>query len=103
MKKYITERNTPPTDREAELFACLAEEASEVIKEVCKITRSGLQHAPPGSIANVTRLEIEIGDFLAILSELTRLGTLGEDRIQLAVGDKLYRLPFFLLHSPDEA
>jgi len=100
MEKYIKTRNNPPTPQELELLICLNEEATEVAKEVCKIQRSGKDHAYPiGNATNLQRLHNEIGDFLAILDRLILIDLINETDVLTAQERKNSDLDFFLLES----
>jgi hypothetical protein len=60
------------TPQEIERLEMLAEEASEVIKNVMKILRHGYESSHPDNpeITNRQLLEEEIGDFLGILEQM---------------------------------
>ena len=87
-------------DDEAEALAILAEEASEVVQEVCKIKRHGLESFHPKDFSkdNRGRLEQEIGDFLAAVSICSALGIIDMDKVDLAAVSKLDRIGQYLHH-----
>lgn len=68
----------PTTPRQHEILVHLTEEAGEVIQEICKIERYGLDSSHPDDpkISNKTRLEREVADFLGTCA---LLGECGED------------------------
>lgn len=65
----------------------LAEEAAEVIQQVCKIKRFGLYDQD-----NDVRLEKEVGGLLACIYLLKKDGTLSEEALSNYMRDKLKRL-----------
>lgn len=74
----------------------LAEEASEVIKEVMKIKRFGLQGMPEwfAKTGKTPRDYVaqEIGDFIYAAQALVRRGLLTDDEIEAAVARKRNRM-----------
>ena len=70
------------TDKEKEILMIGAEESAEVIKEVFKCIRFGLDSVSPNDIIkNRTRLGIEIGDFLCMVDLMVENGIVNSDVI----------------------
>lgn len=58
------------------LLVCLAEEASEIIKDVSKALRFGLDDVAPNGNTNKQNLAMELTDLLAVYDLLEEDGTL---------------------------
>lgn len=56
-----------------ELLTILAEESAEVVQAACKCQRFGL-NGVHGATSNLSRLEEEVGDFLAVVDILVERG-----------------------------
>lgn len=91
------------TEKEAELLAVLAEEASEVIQVVGKILRHGINSVHPRSgVGNREMLRRELGDFWAAKRLLvTECGYdfINDREVQKAAIEKLARIGKFLHHT----
>lgn len=86
---------------QAELLACLSEEASEVGQAVGKILRHGYASVHPDFPMTYNReyLEKELGDLLAIQELLVQAGELNVLRIRKHADQKLKNLPNWLHHN----
>ena len=89
------------TPAQAELLACLSEEASEVGQAVGKILRHGYESSHPDFPMTYNReyLEKELGDLLAIQERLVQAGELNVLRIRRHADQKLKNLPNWLHHN----
>lgn len=70
-----------------ERLVILMEEASEVIKDVCKVLRFGFDDKNPlleGAITNREHIEREIGDFNNAVRMLVAAGDIKASRIKIA-------------------
>lgn len=93
--------------REAELFACLAEECGEVMQRIGKILRHGIRVNPykesdaEAGTLNTRYLEDELADLHTIEGMLGHLGVIDQNRIVSLIFPKLERLrrPDILHHS----
>jgi NTP pyrophosphatase (non-canonical NTP hydrolase) len=64
-------------NREEHLLSCLAEECAEVAQRVSKALRFGLREVQPGQdLNNRERIELELGDLIAVVGFLVREGTI---------------------------
>lgn len=76
-----------------EALVILAEECAEVIKEVTKIQRFGLNHTGPGeSITARKALAIECGQLLAMINILKNAGLVTNAELVPAINTKLLKL-----------
>ena len=61
------------------LLVVLSEESSEIIKDVAKSLRFGLESIEPGqNYSNGEKIENEIADFLGVVEMLQELNMIGE-------------------------
>lgn len=76
-----------------EALGILQEECAEVIQEVSKIRRFGLDtiHYKTG-VKHSTMLEIEVGDVLALVDILVEQGILDRDGLEVAIENKKRKL-----------
>ena len=76
-----------------EALGILQEECAEVIQEVSKIRRFGLDtlHYKSG-IKHSTMLEMEVGDVLALVDILVEQGILDRDGLEVATENKKLKL-----------
>ncbi len=64
------------------LLECLSEECSEVIKEVCKAQRFGLEDINPKTgVRNRTAISHELTDLIAVVDMLVDRGILVNDQL----------------------
>ena len=78
---------------QAECLLILMEECAEVIQEVSKIRRFGLDtlHYKSG-VKHSTMLEMEVGDVLAMIDILVEQGILDRDGLEVAAENKKLKL-----------
>ena len=76
-----------------EALGILQEECAEVIQEVSKIRRFGLDtlHYKTG-LTHSTMLEMEVGDVLALVDILVEQGILDRDGLEIATENKKEKL-----------
>jgi len=76
-----------------EVLGILQEECAEVIQEVSKIRRFGLDtlHYKTG-VKHSTMLETEVGDVLALIDILVEQGVLDRDGLEVAAENKKLKL-----------
>ena len=76
-----------------EALGILQEECAEVIQEVSKIRRFGLDtlHYKSG-VKHSTMLEMEVGDVLALVDILVEQGILDRDGLEVATENKKLKL-----------
>lgn len=87
--------------QEAEALAILGEECAEVGQVIGKIQRHGLfsrNPFDPQSLSNLDELKVELGDILAAIRVLQKVGLLNESELPPLRDAKLKKLPRFLHH-----
>lgn len=79
-------------DKQREILVITQEECAEVIQEISKIFRFGLNEDHKDGIKHQEKLEIEIGDLLCMINLLTEHGLIRPDRVEIAVENKATKL-----------
>ena len=76
-----------------EVMDILQEECAEVIQAVSKISRFGIDNFKPGKAkTNREHLEEELGDMIAIICILEKMGVVNQDALELATKAKIEKL-----------
>lgn len=76
-----------------EVMDILQEECAEVIQAVSKISRFGLDNYKPGKPkTNREHLEEELGDMLAMICILEKMGVIEQDNLEKATKAKIEKL-----------
>jgi NTP pyrophosphatase (non-canonical NTP hydrolase) len=71
----------------------LQEECAEVIQAVSKISRFGIDNFKPGKAkTNREHLEEELGDMIAMICILEKMGVINQDALELATKAKIQKL-----------
>ena len=71
----------------------LQEECAEVIQAVSKISRFGIDNFKPGKAkTNREHLEEELGDMIAMICILEKMGVVNQDALELATKAKIQKL-----------
>jgi len=72
-----------------EVMDILQEECAEVIQAVSKINRFGIDNFKPGKAkTNREHLEEELGDMIAMICILEKMGVVNQDALELATKAK---------------
>lgn len=79
-------------EKHREILVITQEECAEVIQEISKIFRFGIDNQHKDGITHQEKLENEVGDLLCMISLLTAHGIVRPDQIQLAVQNKQQKL-----------
>lgn len=85
-----------------ELLALLSEECAEVIQEICKAQRHGLESCNPFDSAaepNWSRISREMWQVLAAMDLLIEHGVLDGDTVTTGRAEKLRRIGEYLHHA----
>jgi hypothetical protein len=101
---YQGELNPTVTCEEAELYHCVAEEASEMIKEVAKGFRFGFHNPYPDGSGETphSRLQQEMGDSHAVIARLAAKGFIDMTNVTNAAINKELKLRVNLRHRTDQ-
>ena len=76
-----------------EVMDILQEECAEVIQAVSKISRFGLDNVKPGKPkTNREHLEEELGDMLAMICILEKMGIISQENLEKATRAKIEKL-----------
>jgi NTP pyrophosphatase (non-canonical NTP hydrolase) len=76
-----------------EVMDILQEECAEVIQAVSKISRFGIDNFKPGKAkTNREHLEEELGDMIAMICILEKMGVVNRDALELATKAKIEKL-----------
>ena len=76
-----------------EVMDILQEECAEVIQAVSKISRFGIDNFKPGKPkTNREHLEEELGDMLAMICILEKMGIIDQDALEIATKAKIQKL-----------
>ena len=76
-----------------EVMDILQEECAEVIQAVSKISRFGIDNFKPGKPkTNREHLEEELGDMLAMICILEKMGVIDQDALEYATKAKIEKL-----------
>jgi NTP pyrophosphatase (non-canonical NTP hydrolase) len=76
-----------------EVMDILQEECAEVIQAVSKISRFGIDNFKPGKPkTNREHLEEELGDMLAMICILQKMGVIDQDALEIATKAKIQKL-----------
>jgi NTP pyrophosphatase (non-canonical NTP hydrolase) len=79
-------------DKTAEALVILQEECAEVIQEVSKCFRFGIDNLNKNGVLHSTTLNMEVGDMLALVDILISQGVLDRDVLELAKESKIEKL-----------
>ena len=76
-----------------EVMDILQEECAEVIQAVSKISRFGIDNFKPGRAkTNREHLEEELGDMLAMICILEKMGVIDQNALEIATKAKIQKL-----------
>ena len=76
-----------------EVMDILQEECAEVIQAVSKISRFGIDNFKPGKAkTNREHLEEELGDMIAMICILEKMGVVNQDALETATKAKIQKL-----------
>jgi NTP pyrophosphatase (non-canonical NTP hydrolase) len=76
-----------------EVMDILQEECAEVIQAVSKISRFGIDNFKPGKAkTNREHLEEELGDMIAMICILEKMGVVDQDALEIATKAKIQKL-----------
>lgn len=71
-------------EKHREILVITQEECAEVIQEISKVFRFGIDNKHKDGMQHQEKLEMEIGDLLCMISLMTAHGLVRPDRVQTA-------------------
>lgn len=79
-------------DRQKEIMVITQEECAEVIQEISKIFRFGLDEVHKNGLIHRNKLEQEIGDLLCMIDLLVKEKIINQDNIEKLIIEKQNKL-----------
>lgn len=79
-------------DKQREILVIAQEECAEVIQEISKIFRFGINEAHKDGIIHQEKLEMEVGDLLCMISLMTQHGLIRPAQVSTAIENKQSKL-----------
>lgn len=79
-------------DKTREILVITQEEAAEVIQEISKIFRFGIDEQHKDGVPHRKKLEMEIGDFLAMIDLLVQHGAIDPAQLEGHKAKKIEKL-----------
>lgn len=79
-------------DKQREILVITQEECAEVIQEISKIFRFGLDQTHKDGMLHQEKLEMEVGDLLCMINLLTSYGLIRPSQVTNAIKDKELKL-----------
>ena len=79
-------------DKQREILVITQEECAEVIQEISKIFRFGINEAHKEGMLHQEKLETEVGDLLCMINLMTQHGLIRSDQVNDAVQNKQIKL-----------
>lgn len=80
------------TDRQREIMVITQEEAAEVIQEISKIFRFGIDDSHRDGMTHRDRLTTEVGDLLAMIDLMLDSRVIDPDQVEIAKQAKTVKL-----------
>jgi NTP pyrophosphatase (non-canonical NTP hydrolase) len=79
-------------DKQREILVITQEECAEVIQEISKIFRFGIDEAHKEGMLHQEKLETEVGDLLCMINLMTQHGLIRSNQVTTAVENKQTKL-----------
>ena len=79
-------------DKQREILVITQEECAEVIQEISKIFRFGINEAHKEGMLHQEKLETEVGDLLCMINLMTQHGLIRSDQVTTAIENKQIKL-----------
>ena len=79
-------------DKQREILVITQEECAEVIQEISKIFRFGINEAHKEGMLHQEKLETEVGDLLCMINLMTQHGLIRSDQVTTAIENKQTKL-----------
>lgn len=79
-------------DKQREILVITQEECAEVIQEISKIFRFGINETHKDGISHQEKLELEVGDLLCMIMLMTEHGLVRSEQVNTAIKNKQSKL-----------
>jgi len=79
-------------DKQREILVITQEECAEVIQEISKIFRFGINDTHKDGMLHQEKLETEVGDLLCMINLMTQHGLVRSEKVTAAVENKQIKL-----------
>ena len=79
-------------DKQREILVITQEECAEVIQEISKIFRFGINNTHKDGMLHQEKLETEVGDLLCMINLMTQHGLVRSEKVTAAVENKQIKL-----------
>jgi len=79
-------------EKQREILVITQEECAEVIQEISKIFRFGLNNQHKEGIMHQEKLEMEVGDLLCMINLMTSHGLIRPEQVRLSTQNKEEKL-----------
>jgi NTP pyrophosphatase (non-canonical NTP hydrolase) len=79
-------------DKQREILVITQEECAEVIQEISKIFRFGIDELHKDGMVHQEKLETEVGDLLCMISLMTQHGLVRSNMVTQAIENKQIKL-----------
>lgn len=79
-------------DKQREILVITQEECAEVIQEISKIFRFGINEDHKDGITHQEKLEMEVGDLLCMINLLTAHNLIRANQVAIAIENKSTKL-----------
>jgi len=79
-------------EKQREILVITQEECAEVIQEISKIFRFGLNNQHKEGMMHQEKLEMEVGDLLCMINLMTSYGLIRPEQVQLSTQNKEEKL-----------
>jgi NTP pyrophosphatase (non-canonical NTP hydrolase) len=79
-------------EKQREILVITQEECAEVIQEISKIFRFGIDEFHKDGMLHQTKLEMEVGDLMCMVDLLIQHGLIDQQKIEIAKENKQQKL-----------
>jgi NTP pyrophosphatase (non-canonical NTP hydrolase) len=82
-------------DKQREILVITQEECAEVIQEISKIFRFGIEEKHKDGMLHKEKLEMEVGDLLTMIDLLIEFNLVDKDSIEINKNKKIEKLKIY--------
>ena len=92
---FLGKAGAEMNEKEREILVITQEECAEVIQEISKIFRFGIDNSHKEGVTHRTKLEMEVGDLLAMIDLLLEHKVIDKNNIDSAKLQKIEKLKIY--------